>query len=232
MADKFTFASAGEIQMVEFALARNGYSHELVSALATGDRLNGFREVLLGNAAIVPVASGNAAPTAGPAQNSDPLLVSEGTVETGGSVDSFVVRDHFVVNKKKTAPVKISCIWDNFQKWFMGKTESSFAASSLAYGKLSRVSVDGLIIEFLGGEEKAETTLAEVFALMAVQPNGEEGALLTSGRANIFYVRDVAGALRAVSVLWDGDGWDVGATAVTNPNTWSAGDRVFSRNSR
>ena len=34
MADKFTFSSAGEIQMIEFALARNEYTHELVSALA------------------------------------------------------------------------------------------------------------------------------------------------------------------------------------------------------
>ncbi len=55
MADKFTFSSAGEIQMIEFALARNGYSHELVSALAAGDQLGGIREVLLGNAKIVPV---------------------------------------------------------------------------------------------------------------------------------------------------------------------------------
>ena len=55
MADKFTFSSAGEIQMIEFALARNGYTHELVSTLAAGDQLGGIREVLLGNAKIVPM---------------------------------------------------------------------------------------------------------------------------------------------------------------------------------
>jgi hypothetical protein len=54
MTDKFTFSSMGEAQMIEFALARNGYTHELVSALAAGDQLGSIREVLLGNAVIVP----------------------------------------------------------------------------------------------------------------------------------------------------------------------------------
>ena len=49
MTDKFTFSSMGEAQMIEFALARNGYTHELVSALAAGDQLGSIREVLPSN---------------------------------------------------------------------------------------------------------------------------------------------------------------------------------------
>ena len=59
-------------------------------------------------------------------------------------------------------------------------------------------SVDGPILAELGGEAKAETTLTEVYSLMEAQKNGENGPLLTNGYANIFYVRDVNGALRAV----------------------------------
>ncbi|MDR3582390.1 MAG: hypothetical protein P4L67_03920 [Candidatus Pacebacteria bacterium] len=43
---------------------------------------------------------------------------------------------------------------------------------------------------------------------------------------------EATGALRAVNVNWNGDGWNVNANAVTNPNTWNAGNRVFSRNCR
>lgn len=34
--------------------------------------------------------------------------------------------------------------------------------------------------------------------------------------------------LRAVNVNWNGDGWNVNANSVTNPNEWNAGNRVFS----
>ncbi|MDO8516116.1 MAG: hypothetical protein Q7S28_02600 [bacterium] len=50
--DKFTFGSAGEIQDVEFALARNGYTHALVKKLIKGDTLSFVREVLEGRAEI------------------------------------------------------------------------------------------------------------------------------------------------------------------------------------
>jgi hypothetical protein len=52
MADKFTFNSAGEIQEVEFALARAGYTHQEVKELTKGDRLGLFRNVLLGHAEV------------------------------------------------------------------------------------------------------------------------------------------------------------------------------------
>lgn len=36
--------------------------------------------------------------------------------------------------------------------------------------------------------------------------------------------------LRAVNVNWNGDGWNVNANSVENPNDWNAGNRAFSRN--
>lgn len=52
MADKFTFSSAGEIQEVEFALARARYTHPEVKELTKGDTLGLIRKVLLGHAEV------------------------------------------------------------------------------------------------------------------------------------------------------------------------------------
>jgi len=91
--------------------------------------------------------------------------------------------------------------------------------------------VDAPIIAELGGNEKAETTLTEVFSLMEKQPNGEEGALLNNGWWNILYVKDQNGVLRTVSVCWLVDGWNVYARSVGDPYGWYDGYQVFSRNS-
>mgnify|MGYP001568188318 CR=1 FL=1 len=52
MADKFTFGSAGEIQDVEFALARNGWTHSLLKKATGGDFFGLVREVVEGRAEI------------------------------------------------------------------------------------------------------------------------------------------------------------------------------------
>ena len=160
------------------------------------------------------------------------LLIPIGTTTVAATTTLFVARDRFIVNTGKKAPVKISYLGDNFKDWFLEKVEQPFVGSTLKYGKLSRSSVDGPILAELGGEAEAETTLTELYSLMEVQKNGENGTLLTNGYANIFYVRDVTGTLRAVAAYWRGGGWRVGAYAVTSPCAWGGGRQVFSRDSR
>ncbi len=164
--------------------------------------------------------------------NPQPLLIPVGTTTIAATTTLFVAKDRFVVNTKQNAPVKISFLRENFRAWFLGKTEAPFTGSTLRYGKLSHSSVDVPIIAELGGEEKAETTLTELFSLMEKQPNGESGSLLTNGWANIFYVEDVSGVLRAVDAGWLGGGWDVSAFAVADPSPWNGESQIFSRNSR
>ena len=159
------------------------------------------------------------------------LLIPIGTTTVTATTTSFVVRDRIVQNTKKNAPAKISSVSDYFKECFYDKTEGAFGGSTLNYAKLSHSSVDSPIIAELGGEAKAETTLTEVYALMEAQKNGENGPLLTNGWANIFYLRDVKGVLRAVFVCWIDDGWFVFAIDVTYPHTWVAARQVFSRNS-
>lgn len=156
------------------------------------------------------------------------LLKNLGTVAIPATVENFVAKDKFIVNTDKSALVKISFIGHNFSKWFLGKIEKPKTETTLRYAKLVKPSVDGLILAELG--KKHETALGDIYSLMEKQRDKESGVLHTNGRANIFYVRDIDKALRAVRVLWVGAGWDVSAYWFNHPNAWFDNDRVFSRN--
>ncbi|MBI3442321.1 MAG: hypothetical protein HY007_00940 [Candidatus Sungbacteria bacterium] len=157
------------------------------------------------------------------------LLEFVSTVIVPSTISSFVAKDRFVINTKRNAPVKIAYLSDRFREWFLGKIEEPMAETTLCYAKLLKSSVDGPILAELG--EAQETALAQVYALMERQPNCESSALLTNGYANIFYVKDVNGILRAVCVISGGDGWYVVAYSVDVPSGWRDVSRVFSRNS-
>lgn len=144
----------------------------------------------------------------------------------------FVAKDHFIVDIGPGARVKINGMCDNFKEWFLGKTEDPILQTTLCVHKLRLISsLDTPIIAELGGEAKAETTLQDVFSLMQMQWYGQGGILLTNGYVNIFYVRDVNGALRTVRVRWYDDGWRVDAHDVLDPTERFYGRQVFSRNS-
>jgi len=156
------------------------------------------------------------------------LLDFISTINITATTVRFVVRDKFKLKKNSGI---CSYLGDNFTNWFLGKIEEPIGKQTLRYAKLRKSSPDSPIISELGGEEKAETTLTEVFSLMDKQFSGEEGALLTNGWANIFYVKDHSGVLRAVGVDWYDDGWDVGASSLGRPYRWRQGSRFVSRNS-
>lgn len=154
------------------------------------------------------------------------------TIVVSATTDKFVAKEKFVINVKRNAPVRISYLGDNFKAWFLngdGKTEDPITEQTLRYVKLRQPSLDGHIIEELGREAKAETTLSETFSLMEKQKYGEDGVLLNNGWANLFYIKDSTGVLRAVHVIWCGIGWRVGAGSVESQGWWSDGYRVFSR---
>lgn len=157
------------------------------------------------------------------------------TVVVLATTGKFVAKDNFVINTEDDAPVKISYLGDNFKDWFLsgdGKIEDSINEQTLRYAKLRKSSFDLRIITELGGEEKSETTLTEMFCLMKKQRNGESGTLLNNGYANIFYIKDSADVLRPVRVCWDDGGWRVDAFSLEDPNGWCGGKyRVFYRNS-
>ncbi len=160
------------------------------------------------------------------------LITPVGTTIVAATTTLFVARDNFVVNIGENALVNISSLGNNFEKWFLCKEEPAFKGSTLNYGRLSRSSMDGAIIETLGGEDKAKITLTEVSALMKAQKNGEDGALLTNGNINLSYVPDFTETLRAVYWGWDKRGWVVDACFVPRRLMWLVGRQVFSPDSR
>lgn len=162
------------------------------------------------------------------------LLGFVGTVKIPATTGKFIAQEKFVINTKYNAPVKISYLGDNFFEWFLSgdsKTEDQISENMLRYAKLRKPTNDLPIIEELGGKDKSETTLTEMFSLMKKQKHGEDGVLLNNGWANIFYINDQNGVLRAVDVRWCGGGWHVCAYSVEDPGGWNDGGHVFSRNS-
>ena len=159
------------------------------------------------------------------------LLHLIATVPIPARTEKFVAKDNFVVDTGKKARVKISYLGDNFRKHFLGKNEEPASEITLSCHKLKKFSRDIPIISELGGKDKAETTLFAMFALMEMQPSGGIETLLTNGKANIFYIRDLAGVLWAVFCYWRDGGWGVGASSVGSPLVWGGGDLAFSCNS-
>ena len=164
-------------------------------------------------------------------QSQPSILKLIGTVTIPGVTEKFVAKDKFVRDIGHKAKVKISYIGENFTNWFKDKVEDDDSlGGDLVPLVLTRNDLDNEIIAALGGEDAAEVGLADIWRLMERQANGEQGVLLTNGYANIFYVRDIEGTLRAVRVYWGGSGWRVDATPVGYPFRWDAGSQVFSRN--
>jgi hypothetical protein len=95
--------------------------------------------------------------------------------------------------------------------------------------------VTPLIIAELGGEEKAETTLAEMHFLMMKEDeyDGKFGTLLTRGAgSNIFYIRDKNGVLWEVTCSLTGACWYLSSLSIENRNEFyrhHTGSRVFFR---
>jgi hypothetical protein len=146
--------------------------------------------------------------------------------------ERFVVSESFVIDTSGDTPVKISYLGKNFPSWFLDKVESSLLPSELMYSVLTESANDTEIVSFLGGEEKVETYLAEMFYLMSLQPNGEEGVLLNNGDVNFFYVRDTSDTLRTIRVLWQDGGWGIHAIRPLDVQylpVWKEGSRVFSK---
>lgn len=142
----------------------------------------------------------------------------------------FIAKDKFVVNTGKDAKVRISYLSPDFKKEFGDKIEEAFAGSIIHGRDLRRNSIDGPIINELGGKEKAETTLAEIYSMMEHDAGGMTNGPLINSHTNIFYVKNINGILRAVSVYWRVEGWIVSVVSVEDPHEWSAGSQVFSRN--
>ena len=70
--------------------------------------------------------------------------------------------------------------------------------------------------------------LGQIAGKIEVQKNGEDGELLTDGRANIFPFRGLDGTLRVVSVYRGGGWWSVDCNPFRPARVCNGGDLAFS----
>jgi len=150
------------------------------------------------------------------------LLKRLATVTTK-AMGKFVAKDHFRPDNQN---VTINHIDENFKSRFLGLTQEAIGADAVVGYELTKDSLDQAIIAELGANH--QTTVSHLWFLLTKQANGENGALLTNGRANIFYIRGISGNLWAVTVDWDGRGWNVNAHSIDGLR-WYAGVRFFCR---
>lgn len=139
----------------------------------------------------------------------------------------FVAGSFFLESLSPAREVRISWLGANFARRFAVKVERYAATPSLRAYTLNRLSRSIGIAEEL--DPPFDIRLADVWCLLKRQPNGEAGALLTNAIPNLFFVRDVAGEVGVVDVVWSGAGWEVGASSLTRNRPWPAGLRVIAR---
>lgn len=156
------------------------------------------------------------------------LLELVGTIMVPETTTSFHVSELFVKDVSDSAQVKIYDVGSNFRTWFGKMIVGPHSGSTLSYHTLGYNAYDEDIISALGGEATSEISLAEIWALMLEQKNGGSGSLLTSGKANIFYVRDDSSVLCAVFINWFSGGWCVAARKF-GVCDWRGVRRVFAR---
>jgi hypothetical protein len=121
------------------------------------------------------------------------------------------------------------------------KVEPSFAGSLLRFGEINYKALmkieesDRDVLQMLGGESFAVTSLTELCFLMTEQLYGNKGVLLIrgSGSWNSFLIRNSAQILRHVTIIfYENDqwsGWEVSVRRVDR-NVMVSGGRFFTRN--
>jgi hypothetical protein len=156
-----------------------------------------------------------------------PLLEKIGEITIPAQASFYM--GSFMEECSKNGRIKINWFGIKFKKLFFTKVEEPTQETKLCYSRTRHISTDKEIVAELG--DKKETKLAQLCALLKLQGNREEGALLTESinTPNIFYIRDVNGMLNMVQVGWDLRGWAIAATKFDPKHYHHAGERVFSK---
>jgi hypothetical protein len=141
--------------------------------------------------------------------------------------EEFVASKYFKENISPVAEARISWLGATFMRHFAVKVEDGSDGVTFQIYTLSRASTNTRIVAELG--DRHETKLADLWCLLKLQANGEDGALQTNAVPNVFFVRNATGVLGAVDALWAGAGWEIGASPVEGQREWPSGSRVIAR---
>lgn len=140
------------------------------------------------------------------------LLKFAGRIKIPATSETFVAGKRFIQGTGRSEGVNFREIKGSFAASFLrngGKKEPPIGEMTLRYYTLLQDARDSSMTNELGRELKHSITpLATVYSLLAMQPNGECGAMITCGW-NVFYVLDISGYICDVGIFWGDDGWCV-----------------------
>ena len=164
-----------------------------------------------------------------------PLLVrSVDSVFIPPQRGQFIVREMYVEGPPVLLErASIERVSRDFNEVFLGgegKVENHLGGHWVRHGVLSRQASVPQLIKVLGGEGNVEVQLSTVYAMM-VRHEGDDLVLGNKFHNKRFFVRDAAGILRVVGIVWGVTGWVI----VTYPINSSGGveleqTSVFSSN--
>ena len=143
------------------------------------------------------------------------------TTATSSKTNFFIAKDFFV-------PVSIGRIGPDFKNWFFPKIREDQRGIKSIFVSIRRNFTDKAIIKKHGGEKAITLTLGKIASFIKKQGNGQKGKLSLVS-PNVFYVKDIEGALRAVRVSWDSctRAWNFGAFDIEKDCVWVKGTRIF-----
>lgn len=173
--------------------------------------------------------------TTGQIQDSARQLFSTDLLEFVTSANVEAIERFSVKEVMETGRIGDVKFWlnENFQCVFGSLVETNVPTRTMRSHRLKKGSVDGPILEELGGTEQVRVFIAHMFMLACRQGQGQEGFLLTNGWATIGYAPDPndSETFWAVFFFWFASSreWHVLAHPITVPHEWRAGYRVVSR---
>jgi len=121
----------------------------------------------------------------------------------------FVASEHFIEGH---AALQFAWMGSTFRERFLRKIEPGQPGRLLHIYRLKTAASDAQVIEQMRTD--VTTSLHDVWVLITRQSRGEAGPLSTEAQPNIFYIRDAVGIRWAVDVVWNGGGWEIGASAI------------------
>lgn len=155
------------------------------------------------------------------------MTIAEVPLEDLGTKEEVLTEDHYPASFYQTR-IGLS-VWDDFLRSRIAKKAKPTkkgAKFNLKAARLKQDLRDEQVEAALGADHHFDETVvcAVVAALIAKQPNGEDGRLLNNRCANLFYTSSFV-----MFVFWSSLGryWQVRACR-RGVNSWRAGRQVFS----
>lgn len=145
-------------------------------------------------------------------------------IEIFSNEDVLSAKDFFKINNEEINFFKIGEIFEEFYLSGDLKIEGNNSKKIKVYKTFNNMT-DSYIVKEI---DHIETTLGDLCYFIKIQPNGQEGILLTDGHPNMFFIRNILGEIMGVKVsLLYGHGWSILASRICSIKSSNKGCHIF-----